>query len=134
MSHVDNTVDEATINAIRQRLLETGDWERHTLHHALFYKWCISHMAKIRLQLKKRTQNWNRASHAKYVLLRAHLEESGWVDDLKDLAKARAQDVPNLENLVKQISESAAGMVSANVKRDVMLEIESVLDREVEKA
>lgn len=28
MSHVDNTVDEATINAIRQRLLETGDWER----------------------------------------------------------------------------------------------------------
>lgn len=87
--------------------------------------------------------------------------------------KARAQDVPNLENLVKQISESAAGefhfffppfvssyifdcsstviirsfvlkltndlsfdagMVSANVKRDVMLEIESVLDREVEQA
>lgn len=27
-----------------------------------------------------------------------------------------------------------AGMVSANVKRDVMLEIESVLDREVEQA
>ncbi|KIR54479.1 protein SUS1 [Cryptococcus gattii Ru294] len=100
MSHVDNTVDEATINAIRQRLLETGDWER----------------------IQK--------------LLRAHLEESGWVDDLKDLAKekARAQDVPNLENLVKQISESAAGMVSANVKRDVILEIESVLDREVEQA
>ncbi|OWZ32203.1 protein SUS1 [Cryptococcus neoformans AD2-60a] len=75
MSHVDVTVDEATINAIRQRMLETGDWER----------------------IQK--------------LLRAHLEESGWVDDLKDLAeeKARAQDVPNLESLVKQISESAAG-------------------------
>lgn len=28
MSHVDVTVDEATINAIRQRMLETGDWER----------------------------------------------------------------------------------------------------------
>ncbi|EAL21432.1 hypothetical protein CNBD1270 [Cryptococcus deneoformans B-3501A] len=106
MSHVDVTVDEATINAIRQRMLETGDWER----------------------IQK--------------LLRAHLEESGWVDDLKDLAKgekgdaekARAQDVPNLENLVKQISESAAGMVSDNVKRDVMLEIESVLDREVDQA
>ncbi|OWZ48486.1 protein SUS1 [Cryptococcus neoformans c45] len=77
MSHVDVTVDEATINAIRQRMLETGDWER----------------------IQK--------------LLRAHLEESGWVDDLKDLAeeKARAQDVPNLESLVKQISVSAAGEI-----------------------
>lgn len=67
-------------------------------------------MAKIRLQLKKGTQNWNRASHAKCVvdarlttsliifctriqkLLRAHLEEAGWVDDLKDLAKGEKKD------------------------------------------
>lgn len=83
---------------------------RHTLHHALFYKWCISHMAKIRLQLKRRPQNWNRAlpcemcceckadNDADYLctriqkLLRAHLEESGWVDDLKDLAKGEKKD------------------------------------------
>lgn len=62
-------------------------------------------MAKIRLQLKKRTQKWNGALSCEmcceckadnvadyfYIriqkLLRAHLEESGWVDDLKDLAK-----------------------------------------------
>ncbi|ODN75276.1 transcription and mRNA export factor SUS1 [Cryptococcus amylolentus CBS 6039] len=94
------TPDEATLNAIRQRLMETGDWER----------------------IQK--------------LLRAHLEESGWVDDLKDLAKerARAQEMPNLEALVKEISENAAGMVNESVRRDVTVEIESVLDREVDQA
>ncbi|KAK6904086.1 transcription and mRNA export factor SUS1 [Kwoniella mangroviensis CBS 8507] len=92
--------DEATLNAIRQRLMETGDWDR----------------------IQK--------------LLRNQLEENGWVDDLKDLAKerARAQETPNLENLIKEISETARGMISENTKRDVAQEIEAVLDREVDHA
>ncbi|OCF59162.1 protein SUS1 [Kwoniella mangroviensis CBS 10435] len=92
--------DEATLNAIRQRLMETGDWDR----------------------IQK--------------LLRNQLEENGWVDDLKDLAKerARAQETPNLENLIKEISETARGMISENTKRDVAQEIEAVLDREVDQA
>ncbi|WVN88799.1 transcription and mRNA export factor SUS1 [Cryptococcus depauperatus CBS 7841] len=100
MSQSNNIPDEATINAIRQRLLETGDWDR----------------------IRK--------------LLQAHLEESGWVDDLKDLAKekARSQETPNLQALVSEICKTAAGMVNENVKNDVMLEIEGVLDREVDQA
>ncbi|WWD00223.1 transcription and mRNA export factor SUS1 [Kwoniella sp. B9012] len=92
--------DESTLDAIRQRLMETGDWDR----------------------IQK--------------LLRNQLEENGWVDDLKDLAKerARAQETPNLENLIKEISETARGMISENTKRDVAQEIEAVLDREVDQA
>ncbi|WWC87247.1 transcription and mRNA export factor SUS1 [Kwoniella dendrophila CBS 6074] len=92
--------DEATMNAIRQRLMETGDWDR----------------------IQK--------------LLRVQLEENGWVDDLKDLAKekARTQETPNLENLIKEISETARGMINPNTKRDVVQEIEAVLDREVDQA
>ncbi|WVW78820.1 transcription and mRNA export factor SUS1 [Kwoniella bestiolae CBS 10118] len=92
--------DEATLNAIRQRLMETGDWDR----------------------IQKLLQN--------------QLEENGWVDDLKDLAKerARAQETPNLENLIKEISESARGMINENTRRDVAQEIEAVLDREVDQA
>ncbi|KAK8846685.1 transcription and mRNA export factor SUS1 [Kwoniella newhampshirensis] len=92
--------DEATMNAIRQRLIETGDWDR----------------------IQK--------------LLRAQLEESGWADDLKDLAKekARAQETPSLEGVVKAITESAQGMVGEGVRRDVMQEIEGILDREVDQA
>ncbi|WWC59127.1 transcription and mRNA export factor SUS1 [Kwoniella dejecticola CBS 10117] len=94
------TTDEATLNAIRQRLMETGDWDR----------------------IQK--------------LLREQLEENGWVDDLKDLAKekARAQETPNLENLIKEISETARGMISESTRRDVAQEIEAVLDREVDQA
>ncbi|WWD21994.1 transcription and mRNA export factor SUS1 [Kwoniella shandongensis] len=92
--------DEATMNAIRQRLLETGDWDR----------------------IQK--------------LLRAQLEESGWADDLKDLAKekARAQETPSLEGLIKEITQTAQTMVGDGVRRDVMQEIEGVLDREVDQA
>ncbi|WWD08030.1 transcription and mRNA export factor SUS1 [Kwoniella europaea PYCC6329] len=92
--------DEATLDAIRQRLMETGDWDR----------------------IQR--------------LLRNQLEENGWVDDLKDLAKerARSQETPNLENLIKEISETARGMISENTRRDVAQEIEAVLDREVDQA
>ncbi|WRT65094.1 transcription and mRNA export factor SUS1 [Kwoniella shivajii] len=92
--------DEATLNSIRQRLMETGDWDR--------------------IQKSLRNQ----------------LEENGWVDDLKDLAKekARAQETPNLEGLIKEISETARGMISDNTRRDVVQEIEAVLDREVDQA
>ncbi|WVQ68900.1 transcription and mRNA export factor SUS1 [Kwoniella botswanensis] len=92
--------DESTLDAIRQRLMETGHWDR----------------------IQK--------------LLRNQLEENGWVDDLKDLAKerARAQETPNLENLIKEISETARGMISENTRRDVAQEIEAVLDREVDQA
>ncbi|WVR04362.1 transcription and mRNA export factor SUS1 [Kwoniella sp. DSM 27419] len=92
--------DEATLNAIRQRLMETGDWDR----------------------IQK--------------LLRAQLEENGWADDLKDMAKekARAQETPNLENLIQSISESARSMLSEATRKDVMQEIEAVLDREVDQA
>ncbi|WWC67610.1 transcription and mRNA export factor SUS1 [Kwoniella pini CBS 10737] len=94
------STDEATLNAIRQRLMETGDWDR----------------------IQK--------------LLREQLEENGWVDDLKDLAKekARAQETPNLGNLIKEISETARGMINESTRRDVAQEIEAVLDREVDQA
>ncbi|WVQ97747.1 transcription and mRNA export factor SUS1 [Kwoniella sp. CBS 9459] len=92
--------DEATLNAIKQRLMETGDWDR----------------------IQK--------------ALRIQLEESGWADDLKDLAKekARAQETPNLENLMKDIHQSARTMIGESTRRDVMQEIEAVLDREVDQA
>ncbi|WVQ79424.1 hypothetical protein IAT38_001522 [Cryptococcus sp. DSM 104549] len=91
--------DEATANAIRQKMMETGDWER--------------------------IQN----------LLRARLEESGWVDDLKNQAKeqARAQETPNLEELMKSLSESAASSVSPELKRDLTQEVERVLDDNFEQ-
>ncbi|ODO03043.1 hypothetical protein I350_05888 [Cryptococcus amylolentus CBS 6273] len=119
------TPDEATLNAIRQRLMETGDWERYVqLSTDPYYGY---------------GEEDDEADHDGcriQKLLRAHLEESGWVDDLKDLAKerARAQEMPNLEALVKEISENAAGMVNESVRRDVTVEIESVLDREVDQA
>ncbi|KAL1408446.1 SAGA histone acetylase and TREX-2 complexes component [Vanrija albida] len=92
--------DAALLDAIRKRLLETGDWER------------ISR------------------------LLRTQLEESGFDDDVKDLAKekARKAGAPSLGKLVAEVAPAAKGMVSDSVREAVVREIEAVLEREVEKA
>ncbi|KAL7423293.1 SAGA histone acetylase and TREX-2 complexes component [Cryptotrichosporon argae] len=93
------TADEATLDAIRKRLFETGDWDR------------ISR------------------------LLQAQLVETGFEDDIKDLAKekARKQASPSLAALVADVTPEAQAMVSAKIREAVVREIEAVLEREVEK-
>ncbi|RSH88227.1 SAGA histone acetylase and TREX-2 complexes component [Apiotrichum porosum] len=111
--------DESTLDTIRKRLLETGDWDR------------ISR------------------------LLRQQLEESGFDDELKDLAKetARKQGAPSLAKLVADVTPAAnatvlsihpprptrvlvanaTGLVNMQVREAVVREIEIALEREVER-
>ncbi|ORY25338.1 transcription factor e(y)2-domain-containing protein [Naematelia encephala] len=88
-------------------------------------------MDQVRRRLLE-TGDWDRISQ----LLRAKLEEVGWDDDLKDLAKekARAQETPNLRDLLVEVNPQAQKMIPGSIRRAVLQEIEAVLDREVEKA
>ncbi|TXT13477.1 hypothetical protein VHUM_00844 [Vanrija humicola] len=75
--------DSALMDAIRKRLLETGDWER------------ISR------------------------LLRTQLEESGFDDDVKDLAKEKARrgGAPSLGKLVAEVAPAAKGESGEGLRR-----------------
>ncbi|ORX33483.1 transcription factor e(y)2-domain-containing protein [Kockovaella imperatae] len=86
-------------------------------------------------QIKKRlleTGDWERISRA----LRAQLEEAGWEDELKDLAKerVRAQSTPSLQALLEEISAQANKMIPPHIQKAVQQEIEAALEREVEPA
>ncbi|CAK9784253.1 hypothetical protein CC85DRAFT_324891 [Cutaneotrichosporon oleaginosum] len=93
------STDAETLDAVRKRLLETGDWER---------------IAR---------------------LLRQRLEESGFDDDLKDLAKekARKAGAPSLAQLVAEVTPEAERLVKADLREALVSELEAVIEREVER-
>ncbi|BEI80614.1 hypothetical protein CcaverHIS002_0111430 [Cutaneotrichosporon cavernicola] len=93
------STDAETLDAVRKRLIETGDWDR---------------IAR---------------------LLRQRLEESGFDDDLKDLAKekARKAGAPSLAQLVTEVTPEAERLVKADLREALVSELEAVIEREVER-
>jgi len=81
--------DEAILERIRRRLMETGDWDRFVAR-ALYILLLFIQSFTLSLPSKV-SHEFTYPGVADEIrisrLLRAQLDESGWEDDLKDLAK-----------------------------------------------
>ncbi|KAK4689786.1 enhancer of yellow 2 transcription factor, partial [Tremellales sp. Uapishka_1] len=78
------------------------------------------------------TGEWDRIAN----VLRAQLEESGFEDDLKDLAKekVRNQPTPNLEGLMEELAPLIHTLMFSDARETVVQQIEVALERIIEKA
>ncbi|GAA6031864.1 hypothetical protein JCM8097_003308 [Rhodosporidiobolus ruineniae] len=65
---------------------------------------------------------------------RAKIEQTGWEDQLRDLAreKARAQDPPNLQALVNELEPAARDLLPADIRAEVDAMVRAFVEKSVE--
>ncbi|GAA5968626.1 hypothetical protein JCM8115_003663 [Rhodotorula mucilaginosa] len=87
------------------------------------------------IQAALRTRMIQSGEYSKIVeALRSKLDEAGWEDRVRDLAreKARGQEPPNLQELVNDLEPTALDMIPTDARTQVEAMVRAFVEKSIE--
>ncbi|POY71313.1 hypothetical protein BMF94_5625 [Rhodotorula taiwanensis] len=91
--------------------------------------------AQLDIQAALRTRMIQSGEYSKIMdALRLKLDEAGWEDRVRDLAreKARAQEPPNLQGLVNELEPTALDMIPPEARAEVEAMVRAFVEKSIE--